>query len=200
MYTYVQAFEAWKEDIRPAVVAQYGAGDLPALNESWSDYTDGLCKDGELSALQYHYCPSWDEVDRNWSLAEECAFVLDAMGLKFSATSIVARTDGAEGFAEGARHWRVMLQRTGAELVTEYTQGPAITDDVEAQDVVWSLLMDTSGIEGVTFEQWADEYGLNTDSRKAERMFKACQDTLSRLGLLFKKQELEDLRELFQDF
>lgn len=198
--TYVEALESWKSDILPSVVEEYGADDIPALNESWNNYTDALCKGGDLSQLQYHYCPSWDEVDPQWSLAEECAFILDAMGLKFSAVPVLERPDGAEGFAAGSRHWRVLLQRSGAELVTHYSQGPALKDDPEAEDVVWSLLSDTSDIEGTAFEEWADNLGFDPDSRKAERIFKACEETLSRLLLLFTRQELEDLRELFQDF
>lgn len=196
--TYEQAFDGWKADIMPEVIKQYGSDDYPALSESWNDYTDGLCKDGKFNDLQYHYCPAWDDEMPD----DDRAFILDAMGVKFSAVHVISRPDGLmDDMPAGSTHWRVMIQRSGAELVTHYSMGPAHTDAPELPGVLWSLLMDTDGLEySDTFEEWASNLGYDEDSRKAEKIYKACQETQSRLALLFESSELSDLRELFEDF
>ena len=45
------------EEILPLVVEQYGEDDGPAIAEAFNDWTDSLCKDGEIHELQYNaYC------------------------------------------------------------------------------------------------------------------------------------------------
>lgn len=52
-----QLSEAFDESIAPMVIEQYGADDTVAMNEAFSDWTDSLCKDGELHPEQYNtYC------------------------------------------------------------------------------------------------------------------------------------------------
>ena len=49
--------EAFDEQVAPAVIAQYGEDDEPAMNEAFNDWTDSLCKDGEIHDEQYRlYC------------------------------------------------------------------------------------------------------------------------------------------------
>ena len=45
---------AFNEDVRPAIVAQYGEDDQDAIDQGFNDWTDGLCKDGELHDEQYN--------------------------------------------------------------------------------------------------------------------------------------------------
>ncbi len=53
------------------------------------------------------------------------------------------------------------------------TYGKGFTPDIVG--VVDSLILDAAGVENVGgFEEWASEYGYDTDSRKAEEGFKAC--------------------------
>ena len=45
------------EEVLPSVVAQYGEDDTVAINEAFNDWTDMLCKDGEIHPEQYDsYC------------------------------------------------------------------------------------------------------------------------------------------------
>lgn len=65
------------------------------------------------------------------------------------------------------------------------------------EDVLYSLTMD-SGAVTMTFEDWCDNSGYDTDSKKAEKIFNACRDSfvlLHRLGL-----NLAELQEYFQDY
>jgi hypothetical protein len=63
--THAEAVEHFDECVLPWVIEQYeqdGVPDLPARREAWNDWTDGLCKDGEISDWQYE----------NWSQADSC--------------------------------------------------------------------------------------------------------------------------------
>lgn len=63
-------------------------------------------------------------------------------------------------------------------------------------DVIYSLLMDGSAyFDAQTFEDWCNEYGYDTDSRKAETIWKACDEIGRNLARAFNTQELEELRE-----
>ena len=49
--------ELFDELISEAVVVQYGADDIPAMSEAFNNWSDSLCKDGEIHPLQYdQYC------------------------------------------------------------------------------------------------------------------------------------------------
>jgi len=196
--TFAEAFSGWDSEIKPLVIAQFGADDTCALSESWNDYTDGLCKDGQLSDLQYHYCPAWDD-----SIPDcDAEFLLEAMGVQFAMLSIPSRPDGLmDDMPAGATHWRVMIKR-GTKTMNDvfYSMGSAHTGVPSDTDVFHSLLSDTSDVDGSDFEEWAENLGMDTDSRRAEKMFKACQDTLLNLRLLFTDAELSDLREAFEDY
>lgn len=193
--TLKSAFERWANDIQPAVIAQYGSDDRPALSESWNDFTDSLCKNGELTGIQYHYCPAYDEpmpdCDRE--------FILDEMGVSFGTIRVAERPDG-DLWHDGVSHWRVLFKRGNHDLTAFYSMGSACTGQPQMADVFNCLLNDSDNIEGNDFEGWASDYGFDTDSRKAERVFNACQKTLLELKRLFTASELEELRELFHDY
>lgn len=49
--------ERFDSEVLPAVVEEYGEDDVPAISESFNNWTDMLCKDGELHPEQYNnYC------------------------------------------------------------------------------------------------------------------------------------------------
>jgi hypothetical protein len=50
-----------------------------------------------------------------------------------------------------------------------------------AEEVLDCLSSDAAGIENTSFERWCDEYGCDTDSRKALKTFKACEHSAKRL-------------------
>jgi hypothetical protein len=198
MQTIKALFDSWKENIRPAVVAQHGANDYAALAESWSDYTDAECKDGNITDLQYHYCPAFDDAMPD----DDCVFLLERMGVEFDKTRIKVRTDRAGDWGADASHWVVTVKRVGTGpgkvFAVEYSMGSAFRGAPKGADVFACLLSDSASADN-TFEAWADEYGYDTDSRKAEGMYRACKETLSKLESMFKTSELSDLREVFAD-
>ena len=46
--------ERFDESIAPFVIEAYGEDDKVAMNEAFNNWTDQLCKDGELHEFQYN--------------------------------------------------------------------------------------------------------------------------------------------------
>lgn len=67
-------------------------------------------------------------------------------------------------------------------------------------DVVYSVLADSEAIDFGTFDDWASEFGYDTDSRKAEAIYKACVDTGLKLRRILGDDKIAALREMFQDY
>ncbi len=67
------------------------------------------------------------------------------------------------------------------------------------RDVLYSLMSDGAASE-TTFEEWASEYGYGTDSRKAEEMYRTCDEHGKKLTRMIGTNNLAKLRELFQDY
>lgn len=85
-------------------------------------------------------------------------------------------TERDDAWQRDASHWRSTLRRSGDQrrsLTVYYSMGSAHTGEPTAADVLSSLLLDASGPE--EFADWCGDFGYDTDSRRAERTFKACQ-------------------------
>lgn len=61
------------------------------------------------------------------------------------------------------------------------------------------LLMDAEAF-GFTFEEWASEFGYDTDSRKAEATYRECVSTSMGIMRVFTPAQLTELRELMEDY
>jgi hypothetical protein len=69
------------------------------------------------------------------------------------------------------------------------------------EDVIHSLLMDGSAhFDSQTFEDWCGCLGYDTDSRKAESTFRECEAIGKAIARAFSRDELDSLREAFQDY
>lgn len=69
----------------------------------------------------------------------------------------------------------------------------------DSLDVMYSLLMDSEVLEYATFEEWADSFGYNADSRQDEKLYQACL----KIALQFKRigeSIIAELREVYQDY
>jgi hypothetical protein len=67
-------------------------------------------------------------------------------------------------------------------------------------DVLYSLVMDSDAIEAGDFEEWADTFGYDKDSRSAEKLYKACLELGLKLRQLVGNANLDKLRELFEGY
>lgn len=75
-----------------------------------------------------------------------------------------------------------------------FRQGPAINPD--AVDVFAALCMDSSVLDAGGFEDWASDYGYDTDSRAAEAVYRACLETALKLRSALGDAVLTEAREI----
>ncbi len=77
------------------------------------------------------------------------------------------------------------------------TVGPGkLLPKPDIADVFYSLLLDSEAVNYSGFEQWASEYGYETDSRAAEKVYRACLDIGLKINGLFGAEMLAKWREL----
>lgn len=67
-------------------------------------------------------------------------------------------------------------------------------------DVVHSLIMDATVLDSGGFEDWAAELGYDTDSRKAESIYRACLEIALQLRAGLGESVMAELREAAQDY
>jgi hypothetical protein len=54
--TKTEVLRAFREDVLPSIDEHYSKTDRVARREAWNNYTDALCKGGQISLAQYE---SW---------------------------------------------------------------------------------------------------------------------------------------------
>ncbi len=92
--------------------------------------------------------------------------------------------------ADGWQHhlYKVTLRYQGRKMTTEFRTGIGWDHEPSAADVLESLLSDAATVnvlrDGGDFEEWAADLGYDTDSRKAEAIFKQVQAQTERLERL----------------
>lgn len=67
-------------------------------------------------------------------------------------------------------------------------------------DVVASLALDAAVLDFGTFEDWAGDYGYDSDSRKAEAIYRACLEIALNLRNALGDAGLQKLRDAAQDY
>lgn len=105
-------------------------------------------------------------------------------GITAEAFLIDQRPDQLMGdMPAGSRHWRVVLHgaplhpgssaKCRRQLTVYFSQGPAIEHEPSAEDVLDCLASDWASWDNARdFAEWASEYGYDTDSRKAEAIWR----------------------------
>jgi hypothetical protein len=87
---------------------------------------------------------------------------------------------------------------TGRQFVVGGYKGKPIRPD--ACDVLHSLLMDAEAIDCATFEEWADNFGYDADSRSAEATYRACLEIGLKLRAGLGDAALAELRDAARDY
>lgn len=88
---------------------------------------------------------------------------------------------------ERGSFWTVNLIRDGhlPTMTVDYGMGTAHRAPPTCDDVLASLCSDAAGYDGArTFEDWCSEYGYDTDSRKAEAIYRAVGEQAKALRYL----------------
>lgn len=68
------------------------------------------------------------------------------------------------------------------------------------RDVLYSLVLDAGVINAGSFENWASDYGYDTDSRKAEETYNQCLTIGRQLRALIGAKAMAELETIFQDY
>jgi hypothetical protein len=90
--------------------------------------------------------------------------------------------DQDEQWSRDASHWRVTLKRGRKRMTTPYSMGSAHTGEPKAADVLWCLVQDAHSYDNASsFEEWCGDYGYDTDSRKAERIYTAVKRSAAKV-------------------
>jgi hypothetical protein len=79
--------------------------------------------------------------------------------------------------ASNMDHWKCIVRRGNVRMTVYFSQGYGHNRQApELSSVLDCLASDSSSIENASsFESWASDFGYSTDSRTAEKTFKACE-------------------------
>ena len=80
----------------------------------------------------------------------------------------------------GSYHYKVTLRFRRRTLTTYFSCGPAIDHEPTAADVLSCLCSDANA-GAQDFDGFCSDFGYDTDSRKAEKAWRACQKMADRL-------------------
>ena len=95
--------------------------------------------------------------------------------------------------SENMDHWKVALRRPGHTMTTYFSMGLGHKGkQPQAADVLDCLASDAIGTSD-DFEDFCSNFAYNTDSRKAEKIYKACQHSAARLNNFLGSTLYEDL-------
>ncbi len=82
---------------------------------------------------------------------------------------------------QSSNPWTVTLRYQRRQMTVNFWTGSALGEPSTA-DVLECLFSDASGYDNARdFEDWAAEYGYDSDSRKAERIYKAVEKQTRKL-------------------
>jgi len=80
-------------------------------------------------------------------------------------------------------HWKCILRRPSHTMTVFFSMGYGHNGKApKVADVLDCLASDAASIDNTRgFEDWCADFGYDSDSRKAEKTFKACEHQASRL-------------------
>jgi hypothetical protein len=104
-----------------------------------------------------------------------------------------------------------LLRREAIELETETGFQARVTGsgyvlttsqriEPDPTDVIWSLVQDADVLNYSSFEQWAQEFGYDPDSRSAEKIYRLCLEHALALRNAVGEDGLAALIEAGQDY
>lgn len=112
----------------------------------------------------------------------------EGLSMKWDAVPMNPAYEGAEEeerkWADESFHYKIFIKKGRKTFTTYYSMGAALQDPPDLPEVLDSLASDAAGFENnQDFEEWAREYGYDTDSRKAEKIFRLIETQSNKLKL-----------------
>ena len=124
--------------------------------------------------------------------------------LSLKLYNIPFRTDTEPGeWDNEAHHYSFVIFPTmgdnyGKKIRGNYSCGSGIKNKPSIEDILNSLSIDTMSIESESFEQWCDEFGYDSDSRKAYKIYQSCLAESKQLKDCLGSKGLEELHQCEQ--
>jgi len=99
-----------------------------------------------------------------------------------------------DDWARTATHWKCVIRKGRARMTVHFSQGSAVAREPTLEDILDSLGSEAGGyLNARGFEDWAGEYGYDTDSRSAERTYRAIGSQVDDLRRLLGEDALQEL-------
>lgn len=117
------------------------------------------------------------------------------IGLSFSSSEGELVYDGCWK----AYQYTVTLARGGSVMTLDFKQGVGVKELPSLAVVLECVLSDINGINDMTFEEWANDFGYDSDSRSAESIFNACKKEYDDLNNLLTKDEQDVFYQIILD-
>jgi hypothetical protein len=92
-------------------------------------------------------------------------------------------------------HWKCVLRFDGRRMTITFSMGSGHHGkEPEINDVLYCLASDANTVENArSFEDWCGDLGFDTDSRRAEKLWKASEKEAAKLEGLLGRELYEDL-------
>jgi len=81
-----------------------------------------------------------------------------------------------------------------------FIQSKAAQPAPKLADVLYCLVLDACVLDTSRFEEWAENFGYDTDSREAEKTYRQCIEQSLQFKNLIGQAALDTLKEAFQDY
>ncbi len=95
---------------------------------------------------------------------------------------LVESNPNMDNMPRGSRHWKVVLRRPGHQMTVLFSTGPGFGGAPNAEDLMDCLGSDAAGYENVQgFEEWAGDFGYDTNSREAEKTYQTVKSQTTKL-------------------
>jgi hypothetical protein len=116
-------------------------------------------------------------------------------------TMSCTRVDSNPNMDGDMDHWRCLISRPEEggrkrhTMTVTFSQGYGHHGaEPELASVLDCLASDAAGVENAQgFEDWCSDYGYDTDSRKPEKVYKACEREVDRLKRFLGEELYKDL-------
>lgn len=95
--------------------------------------------------------------------------------------------------------WNATLTYEGREIETKFHTGLGFTTEPTVDDVLHSLFIDGRASEYDNFEDWASDFGYDTDSRRAEQTYNSCLENGIKVRTLL-GNSVEHFEEKYEDY
>lgn len=160
-------------------------------------WPEGKTPDGDLlrdADWEEIAAAEWDEDDHPPKTYDEAA---ERFGIGFECARVDQRKDGLNGdWDAAARHFRCRIKCGRRAFGLYFSQGSAHTAAPTPADVLNCLVSDAQSYDNANdFEDWCSEYGYDTDSRKAERTWRAVKKQAEQLKRTVGDKAYEALKE-----